>query len=175
MAIPPILFAFRTLVFVSKLSKNFRSLFVLPVLLCDLLYCAWVGNFSSLVLSVYYSSLLKLSQMPPRRAPNNNNNDNNNNDQNICWVVRAQNMSKGKYDWKIIGHEFSKTDVKDMVDPLIKQRTFSYFETFWLCKGNCDKFNLLLEDEHFYIWMQTVGEGLDFSRVCMVRILTVLL
>jgi hypothetical protein len=76
-------------------------------------------------------------------------------------VVQAQNMSKGKYDWKIIGHEFSKIDVKDMVDPLIKQRTFSYFETFWLCKGNCDKFNLSLEDEHFYIlsWGWLMGHA----------------
>jgi hypothetical protein len=53
-----------------------------------------------------------------------------------------------------------------MVDPLKKkQRTLSCFEAFCLCKGNCDKFKLLLEDKHFYIWMQTVGEGLDFSIV----------
>jgi hypothetical protein len=43
--------------------------------------CAWEGKFSSLVLSIYYSPLLKPPQMPPHRE--NNNNSNNNNDNNI--------------------------------------------------------------------------------------------
>jgi hypothetical protein len=55
---------------------------------------------------------------------------------------------------------------KDMVDPLKKQTKNPFlFRSFCLCKGNCDKYKLLLEDEHFYIWMQTVGEGLELSRV----------
>jgi hypothetical protein len=43
--------------------------------------CAWVEKFSSLVLSIYYSPLLKPPQMPPHRE--NNNNSSNNNDNNI--------------------------------------------------------------------------------------------
>jgi hypothetical protein len=69
-------------VVVFKFIKEFLKFVCFACLLCDLLYYAWVGKFSSLVLSVYNSSMLKLPQMPPRRAPNNNDNDENNNNNN---------------------------------------------------------------------------------------------
>jgi hypothetical protein len=43
-----------------------------------MLFGAWVGKFSPLVLSIYYSPVLKPPQMPPRRENNDNNSNNNN-------------------------------------------------------------------------------------------------
>jgi hypothetical protein len=58
--------------------KIFNDSLVYACLLSGVLYCAWVGKFSSLVLSIYYSHVLKPTQMPPRRENNNDNNNNNN-------------------------------------------------------------------------------------------------
>jgi hypothetical protein len=50
---------------------------ILACLLLGVLYCAWVGKFSPLVLSIYYSPVLKPPQMSSRRENNNDNNTNN--------------------------------------------------------------------------------------------------
>jgi hypothetical protein len=68
--------------FSKTYQKDFNGCLVYACLLHGLLFCAWVGKFSSLVLSIYYSPLLKPPQMPPRRESNNKN-SNNNNDNNI--------------------------------------------------------------------------------------------
>jgi hypothetical protein len=50
------------------------------------LFGAWVEIFSPLVLSIYFSPVLKPLQMPPRRENNNNSSDNNTN--NLYDVVQ---------------------------------------------------------------------------------------
>jgi hypothetical protein len=61
-----------------KLIKRISNdCLILACLLLGMLYCAWVGIFSPLVLPICYLHVLKPPQMPPRRE---NNNDNNNND-----------------------------------------------------------------------------------------------
>jgi hypothetical protein len=53
-------------------------LFGLCLFVAWFVVCAWVGKFSPLVLSIYYSPFLKPPQMPSRRESNNNNSSNNN-------------------------------------------------------------------------------------------------
>jgi hypothetical protein len=78
-------------VFFQKLTKKiFNDCLNLACLLLGMLYCAWVGKFSSLVLSIYYSPVLKPPQKPPHRENNNDNNGNNNNNDVIQQLAAAQ-------------------------------------------------------------------------------------
>jgi hypothetical protein len=59
---------------IKRISNDYL---ILACLLLGMLYCAWVGRFSPLVLSICYLPVLKPPQMPPRRENNNDNNNNN--------------------------------------------------------------------------------------------------
>jgi hypothetical protein len=72
--------------FPKLIKKIFNDCLVYACLLLGMLFCAWVGRFSPLVLSIYYSPVLKPPQMPPRRE---NNNDKKNNEV-IQQLVAAQ-------------------------------------------------------------------------------------
>jgi hypothetical protein len=65
--------------FSKTYQKIFNGCLVYACLLLGMLFCAWVGKFSPLVLSIYYSPVLKPPQMPPHRENNNDNSKNNNN------------------------------------------------------------------------------------------------
>jgi hypothetical protein len=63
--------------FSKTYQKIFNDCLVYACLLLGMLYYAWVGRFSPLVISIYYSPVLKPPQMPPRRENNNDNITNN--------------------------------------------------------------------------------------------------
>jgi hypothetical protein len=65
--------------FPKLIKKIFNDCLVYACLLLGMLFGAWVGRFSPLVLPIYYSPMLKPPQMPPRRENNNDNSNNNNN------------------------------------------------------------------------------------------------